>query len=257
MYATDPKKLPSLSELPPAANGNASRQLPSSELEIEKASETTGPISKTIHASCPHIAVIDPRNMLRECVVRFVTDHQRLTALGYGDIDEMINCKQHMQIFAVLLYATASSRRSIFEDMTKLRSCNFLCPIIVMIDISDSSFIRELLNHGARGIIPTVFPANVALEAIHLVLAGGIYAPVESFFREKQKNPENFGALTMNLTPREGQIVELLRSGKANKQIAYELDLSLGTVKIHLHNIMKKLGVHNRLQVLAMDRSAE
>jgi DNA-binding NarL/FixJ family response regulator len=53
------------------------------------------------------------------------------------------------------------------------------------------------------------------------------------------------------LTNREEQIVSHLRSGKSNKQIAYELDLSLGTVKVHLHNIMKKLGAHNRIQVLA------
>jgi DNA-binding NarL/FixJ family response regulator len=73
---------------------------------------------------------------------------------------------------------------------------------------------------------------------------------VESFMAVQQYNAIHPNRTGGGLTAREAQIVELLRSGKPNKQIAFELDLSLGTVKVHLHNIMKKLGAHNRLQVL-------
>lgn len=58
------------------------------------------------------------------------------------------------------------------------------------------------------------------------------------------------------LSFRERQIVGLIRQAKANKEIAYELCLTEGTVKDYLHNIFRKLGVKNRTE-LALKRDSE
>jgi DNA-binding NarL/FixJ family response regulator len=198
-----------------------------------------------------NVVVIDPRSMLRECFARFVTSHQRLVAVGYATVDEMTEGMPYSDVSIVVLYASTDSRQSALNDLAKLRSQGLTCPIVVLVDTSDCGFVKELLQHGARGVIPTVFPANVVLEAIHLVLAGGTFAPVESFMAVQQYNAVHPNRTNGNLTAREAQVVELLRTGKPNKLIAYELDVSLGTVKVHLHNIMKKIGASNRIQVLA------
>jgi DNA-binding NarL/FixJ family response regulator len=52
------------------------------------------------------------------------------------------------------------------------------------------------------------------------------------------------------LTQRQREVLECLRLGKSNKQIAYELGLSEGTVKIHVTAIFKSLGVKNRTQAV-------
>jgi DNA-binding NarL/FixJ family response regulator len=209
------------------------------------------PNLETDRGRFPNVAVIDPRCMLRECVVRFVTSHQRLTAIGYTSVDEMIQGKSLKEISLIVLYAATNSKQPTLDDMVKLRNRGVTCPVVVLVDTSDCSFVREFLQNGARGVVPTAFQANVVLEAIHFVLAGGTYAPVESFMSVQQLNALHPQKSAVGLTTRESQIIGLLRSGKPNKQIAYELDLSLGTVKVHLQNIMKKLGAHNRLQVLA------
>ena len=60
-----------------------------------------------------------------------------------------------------------------------------------------------------------------------------------------RQNTENAGR-NMPLTPRELDVVRLVSSGLPNKSIAHRLGLQEGTVKIHLHNIYRKLSVPNR-----------
>lgn len=54
-----------------------------------------------------------------------------------------------------------------------------------------------------------------------------------------------------NLTPREQELVRLLREGACNKRLAQALGVSLATIKTHLNNLYRKLGVHNRTELVA------
>lgn len=54
------------------------------------------------------------------------------------------------------------------------------------------------------------------------------------------------------LSPREHQVVMLIGRGLCNKEIARELGLSVGTVKLHVHNILQKTGARNRYAVLLL-----
>ncbi len=51
------------------------------------------------------------------------------------------------------------------------------------------------------------------------------------------------------LTKRQNAVVNAILQGKANKNIAHELDISESTIKVHVHNIMKKLNAKNRTEV--------
>jgi DNA-binding NarL/FixJ family response regulator len=67
----------------------------------------------------------------------------------------------------------------------------------------------------------------------------------------KHVNQRDFAFVRNELTARERQVALLVMSGLRNKSIAGELQLCEGTVKIHLHNIFRKLGVTSRTALLA------
>lgn len=84
--------------------------------------------------------------------------------------------------------------------------------------------------------------------------AGSILVVIPDVFAEDEQH-EFLGELKKfttkdmrNLTPREREILLLIASGKCNKIIARKLDISDGTVKVHVKNMMRKLNVHSRLE---------
>lgn len=114
-----------------------------------------------------------------------------------------------------------------------------------------------------RSVLPLHLPLDIWLAVVRLLLAGGEYYPLrmmqpqrpgsESTIRAKTSVPRHLAALTS----REVQILELVSQGLQNKSIAASCALSESTVKIHIHNIIAKLGVHNRTEAAARLRSSE
>lgn len=133
-------------------------------------------------------------------------------------------------------------------------------PRALLVVVSGSERRTDLLSaleNGAAGYIPKSSSAKVLLGALQLVLAGGIYVPAEAIRGDLITDPEvvpddtltNVGSGgSEQLTPRQREVLERLREGKSNKQIAHELGLTEGTVKVHVTAILRLLGVRNRTQ---------
>jgi two-component system nitrate/nitrite response regulator NarL len=117
--------------------------------------------------------------------------------------------------------------------------------------------IAAAMAGGAKGIVlKDAAPASL-LHCIREVLAGQRWFPADlvaaALEREAGHQLER-ARLIHQLTAREQQVVLLVSDAISNKEIARRLDLTEGTVKVHLHNIYEKLGVSNRtaLTVLAI-----
>jgi len=137
-----------------------------------------------------------------------------------------------------------------------------LRPVIVLSGTEDSSAIRHVLDLGVQGYIPKSSSPDVILNAVRLVVGGGIYVPPEAMKAAATVAP----AFAMNghggdglttkerlatvLTDRQIDVLKLLAKGRPNKLIARELGISEGTVKIHLAAIFRALHVRNRLEAL-------
>ncbi|OAP39904.1 helix-turn-helix transcriptional regulator [Sinorhizobium glycinis] len=138
------------------------------------------------------------------------------------------------------------------QEIKRLASEFAPVPVIVMADRDDLSQIVKALECGAKGYIPSSVSVDVCIEAISLSLAGGIFVPASSVFAMRHLF-ETGGAAERPLaglfTDRQAEVVEALRRGKANKVIAYELNLRESTVKVHVRNIMKKIKAANRTEV--------
>ena len=111
--------------------------------------------------------------------------------------------------------------------------------------------VRLALKAGVRGYIPTSTPLPIAMEAMRLVSAGGTYIPAECVLAASTTaiwQPTSHISNQNPFTTRQLQVVEALRRGKANKLIAYELNMCESTVKVHVRQIMKKLNARNRTE---------
>jgi two-component system, NarL family, nitrate/nitrite response regulator NarL len=100
----------------------------------------------------------------------------------------------------------------------------------------------RLLQAGARGIIRKTSELSSLLACLHTV-AGGKTWMEDCVFRDSVRSD---GYPRSELTPREHQVLELVEQGFKNKEIALELGIRPGTVKIHLKHIFEKTGVRGR-----------
>lgn len=107
-----------------------------------------------------------------------------------------------------------------------------------------------------QGVVPTNSSLDILLSILRILLTGGEYVPSAVFRSHLAESGQSArirrdGAMS-ELTAREWQILGHVAKGSQNKIIANDLGLSEHTVKIHIHNIINKLGVHNRTEAAAI-----
>jgi DNA-binding NarL/FixJ family response regulator len=139
-------------------------------------------------------------------------------------------------------------------------------PVVVLSASEDHGDMRRALEAGALGFIPKTASVPVMLNALRLVMSGGIYVPpelvngpcpTEDAAPSAGVHPAGAAnaAGKLDLTRRQLDVLSLLVRGETNKEIARELHMAEATVKVHLTAIFRALNVHNRTQaVLAAER---
>ena len=113
--------------------------------------------------------------------------------------------------------------------------------------------IVEALRLGVRGVVLKELAPQLLVECIRKVYAGEqwIDKQLSNVALEALLRRETAGrARSSILSPRETEIVRMVAGGLGNRELAERLGVSEGTIKIHLHNIYKKLKVHSRLELV-------
>jgi DNA-binding NarL/FixJ family response regulator len=135
-----------------------------------------------------------------------------------------------------------------FRGISTLRNRVPGAPIVVLSASEESEDVFQALSAGASGYLAKSTSAAVILDALRLVLVGGIYVP-----RELIANAELIVSSKIEaprLTSRQTEVLNLIIDGHSNKEIAHLLQTSEGTIKAHVAAIMRQLGVRNRVQML-------
>jgi DNA-binding NarL/FixJ family response regulator len=144
-----------------------------------------------------------------------------------------------------------------FRALATLREGFPAVPVVVLSAYNDRETVLKAIDAGAMGFIGKSSGSQVMVNALRLVLSGGVYLPPEALTHpEAHATPwEGKTAADLGLTDRQREVLALLVHGKANKLICRELGLAEGTVKIHVSAILRALNVTNRTHaVLAVAR---
>lgn len=206
------------------------------------------------------IVVIERRSLIRGCFAASIGPALQQIVLTFGTVREWLEQREGREaalvIFSVPDLENDEEARA---EFVLLIDNDDGTPLIVSSDSEAPNAVVDMLQRGARGYVPTTMSLEVWIEALRLVRAGGVFAPVDTLLEQRTlidtagRDEEESAALKPEssdlLTTRESTVVNALRRGKANKVIAYELNMCESTVKVHVRNIMKKLGARNRTEV--------
>jgi DNA-binding NarL/FixJ family response regulator len=202
------------------------------------------------------LLILDGRALDRECLASALEDHDLgMAVAAMGTIEEWRTKKGAYPPLSAILFNLGGRKITdhCIADEIRLISSEFTSvPVILLSDTDDLGQILTALECGARGYIPTSVGIDVCVEAVNLAAAGGIFVPASSVLSMRHlidSGSRDTRPLTTMFTHRQAEVAQALRRGKANKIIAYELNLRESTVKVHIRNIMKKLKATNRTEV--------
>ena len=158
---------------------------------------------------------------------------------------EALACIAELRPGIVLMDQAGGLKNSFrFLADVKTASPNSL-PVLWIVDLPEVECFRAL-QLGARGILKKSLPPSAIIDCLRAVARGTVWiehtlsGQVSGFLNRRQ---------SPRLTPREREIVSCLCRGMRNKEIATELSITPGTVKVHLMHIFEKTGVKDRFEL--------
>jgi two-component system response regulator NreC len=200
------------------------------------------------------ILLVDDHTILRDSLRVLLEDEQDMLIVGEAEEGRTAVRLTCQLLPDVVLLDIALP---LLGGLESLRQIKHACPnvrVLILTMHDNEEYIRQALAFGAMGYLLKDSSAHELIDAIHSVYRGEtILSPavtrlvIENYLRwgEVQKNTSNDG-----LTPRESEVLQLIAEGYSNKQIAEILCISIKTVQAHRLNLMSKLDLHNRADLI-------
>jgi DNA-binding NarL/FixJ family response regulator len=217
------------------------------------------PVEFSLETTLAPIVIIDKRALIRECLARCLRQvSPNELILTFASLNEWLEVgERYSKACAIVLSGGDRPRKKaeIEQDTARLSEG---CPVVILADGEDPGYVLEAIDAGAKGFIPTTVTIEVASEALKLIRAGGTFVPASSLLASRALAGKVGSTKARSegiFTERQSAVVEKLTQGKANKIIAYELNMRESTVKVHIRNIMRKLNATNRTQVAYLYQS--
>jgi DNA-binding NarL/FixJ family response regulator len=133
-----------------------------------------------------------------------------------------------------------------FSGFLRLREGHPKLPILIVSSVEDKQTIRDALAMGALGYLSKSTSVGELSEAIGRILSGAVSAPRGFTAGATEQAGVGLRERIRTLTPQQIRVLHLIRDGLQNRQIATELKLAESTVKAHITEILRKLGLFSR-----------
>jgi len=212
------------------------------------------------------LLLVDSRVMFRQGLRALLERVDDLIVVGEAsDCAEAIELARELQPEVILLDIHVPGCDIVQTTATIGREFPDTKIVILTGDSNDPNLVYQAIRAGARGYVSQDSQIDDLVEAIHLVAQGqAVLAPqsltsLVDLITHPKMQPE-CDRIADRLTTRENEVLELVSKGITNREIARRLFVSESTVRSHIHNILDKLQLSNRVQAAAfvlMSRDSE
>jgi DNA-binding NarL/FixJ family response regulator len=201
------------------------------------------------------VFLVDDQSMLRAAFRSLLAEDERFEVVGdCGDARTAIERVAELRPDVVLLDISMPGLSGL-DALGPIRAAHPRVRILMLTHHEGDSFVDQALRGGADGYLskdsdPTEL--MLALESVHVgkayvspKVSAGLLAMVRGEMGAVAPRANRLDSLT----PREREVFQLLALGKSNKEVARELDISLGTAKKHRENLQRKLDCHSAAEL--------
>lgn len=204
------------------------------------------------------ILIADDHPLFREAIGSVIASgFPECETLETEDLDSALELSQEHDDLDLILLDLNMPGMNGLNGLITLRNDSPTIPVVIVSAEEDKQIVLQAITYGAVGFITKSSPRQQMTEALQQILDGNVYLPSDIIRSSKpasshrrhddsQIPPE----MLSSLTRRQLLVLERMSEGESNKQIAYNLNIAETTVKAHVSAILRKLGVHNRIQAV-------
>lgn len=205
------------------------------------------------------ILLADDHPLFREAIINVIKNSfPGCETLETEDLESALEIAQKEDDLDLILLDLNMPGMNGLNGLITLRNDLPTVPVVIVSAEEDKQIVLQAITYGAVGFITKSSPRDQMTEALKQILAGNVYLPSDIIRssqpdnRRTQRKDDNQipPELLSSLTRRQLLVLERMSKGESNKQIAYNLNIAETTVKAHVSAILRKLGVHNRIQAV-------
>lgn len=187
-------------------------------------------------ADPPTVYLVDDDSSVREAISSLV----RSVGFNVETFSSAVDFLEHVRpgVCACLVLDVRMPRMSGLDLQRKLQDLSLDIPIIFITGHGDIPMAVRAIKSGAVEFLPKPFRDDDLLDAIDKAIN------LDRSSRENRAEQDRLKERYARLTPREKEVFPFIVKGLLNKQIAWNLGVAEVTVKVHKHNIIKKMGMH-------------
>lgn len=199
------------------------------------------------------ILIVDDHTLIRETWDFLLSNYEDLFEViaAVGDGQRAIDLARDKRPDIVLLDINMAPLNG-FDIIKRILQLSPKSKVIAISMHAESAYARKMIRLGARGYVTKNSSSQEMLNAIKTVYAGNIYVCQEvKDIISVQMLENNYQAPRIDqLTPRQIEIINLIRKGLSSKEIGVYLNIAVKTVEVHRQNIHKKLKIKNAASLI-------
>ena len=205
------------------------------------------------------IPIADDHPLFREAISSVIASgFEGSEIIETDDLDSALDITRENDDLDLILLDLNMPGMHGLNGLITLRNEAPTIPVVIVSAEEDKQVVLQAITYGACGFITKSSPRAQMTEAIQQILNGNVYLPSDIIRTGKESNTRRSRnednpispELLNSLTRRQLLVLERMSKGESNKQIAYNLNIAETTVKAHVSAILRKLGVHNRVQAI-------